>query len=345
MDVDTETHERTVDSPTRSAEHVSELAASARRAYALIEDVGRWPLLFAPCIWAWELERTGDIQRIQLWAVVGNGVRSWTSRRVLDPAGNRIGFAQENPAAPLTEMTGHWRFEDATPVLPGRLELGHRWTTDGDPGAADRIAAALDSNSTAEIGALRAWAERPEAPDELILSFSDDEVVDAPAPEVYDFLHRADLWPERLPHVAGLDVETSPAEAATAGAEVQTMGMVTSAADGSTHTTQSVRLCFAGERIVYKQTTPPRGLLAHSGEWLFTSTPEGTRVTARHTVALDPTAVESVFGPGTTTAQALLKARDIIGANSRRTLRAARSRLEDQSRTEDLSRLEKEAVE
>ncbi|MFC8663392.1 MULTISPECIES: aromatase/cyclase [Streptomyces] len=325
--MDTETHERTADSPTRSAEHVTELAASARRAYALIEDVGRWPLLFAPCIWSQELERTGDIQRIRLWAVVGNGVRSWTSRRVLDPAGNRIDFAQETPAAPLTEMSGHWRFQDASPGSPGRLELGHRWTTEGDPGAADRIAAALDSNSTVEIGALRSWAERPEEPDELILTFSDDELIAAPAAEVYDFLYRADLWPERLPHVAGLDLETVPAEAATAGAEVQTMDMETSAADGSKHTTQSVRLCFEGERIVYKQTTPPRGLLAHSGEWLFSSGPEGTLVTARHTVALDPAAVESVFGPGTTIAEALVKARDIIGANSRGTLRTARSHL------------------
>jgi aromatase len=67
--------------------------------------------------------------------------------------------------------------------------------------------------------------------------------------------------------------------------------------------------------------------LAHSGEWLFKSGPEGTLVTARHTVALDPAALESVFGPGTTIAQALLKARDIIGANSRGTLRTARSHL------------------
>jgi aromatase len=325
--VDTETHERTADSPTRSAEHVTELAASARRAYALIEDVGRWPLLFAPCIWSRELKRTGDVQRIQLWAVVSHGVRSWTSRRVLDPTSNRIDFAQENPAAPLTEMTGHWRFEDPSPGGPGRLELGHRWTTDGDPGATERIGAALDSNSTAEIGALRTWAERPAGPDELILSFSDDELIAASAPEVYDFLYRADLWPQRLPHVAGLDVETIPAEASSAGAEVQMMDMVTSATDGSTHTTQSVRLCFAGERIVYKQTTPPRGLLAHSGEWLFSSEPAGTRVTARHTVAVDPTTVESVFGSGTTMAQALLKARDIIGANSRGTLRTTRSHL------------------
>ncbi|MGW1816190.1 aromatase/cyclase [Streptomyces sp. NPDC002125] len=317
--MDTTTHERLTDSPAGSAEHITELAAPAGRAYALIEDVGRWPLLFAPCIWSQELERADGVQRIRLWALVGHEVRSWTSRRVLDPAGLRIDFAQESPAPPLTEMAGHWRFEDGT---PGTLVLGHRWNTTGGPGEADRIAAALDANSDAEIGAVRTWAEREEAPDSLILTFSDKAIVTAPAAEVYDFLYRADLWPGRLPHVAGLDLETVPAEDTAAGADVQTMDMQTSAADGSTHSTQSVRLCFAGERIVYKQTTPPRGLLAHSGAWIVTEVPGGTRVTAQHSVAVDPEALDAVFGAGTTTAQALERARDIIGANSRGTLRS-----------------------
>ncbi|WP_236726221.1 aromatase/cyclase [Streptomyces sp. NBRC 110465] len=322
--MDTTTQLRTEDRPTGSAEHVTELAAPAERAYGLIEDVGRWPLLFAPCIWSQELERTEDVQRIRLWAVVGLQVRSWTSRRVLDPAGRRIEFAQEDPAPPLTSMTGHWTFEDGP---PGRLELGHRWSTVDRPGAAERIAAALDANSDAEIAALRTWAERTEEPDSLILSFSDHGTVDAPAADVHAFLYRADRWPRHLPHVAGVDLETVPADDTTGGADVQTMDMQTSSADGSTHSTQSVRLCFGTERIVYKQTTPPRGLLAHSGEWLVTRGPDTTRVTARHTVAVDPAAVEDIFGAGTTVARAKERARDIIGANSRATLRAMSERL------------------
>ncbi|WP_405678778.1 aromatase/cyclase [Streptomyces sp. NBC_01511] len=320
--------EAAADSATRSAEHVTELAAPAHRAYRLIEDVERWPLLFAPCIWSRELERTGDVQRIRLWALIGHEVKSWTSRRVLDPVTHRIDFAQEVPAPPITAMAGHWRFDDATPDAPGRLELGHRWTTTGGEFAADRIAGALDTNSTVEIGAIRSWAERAQEPDELILSFSDEETVAGPAGEVYDFLYRADLWPRRLPHVAQLDLETDPPTDATAGAEVQTLDMDTSAADGTTHSTQSVRLCFAGERIVYKQTTPPRGLLAHSGEWIISGGPDGTRVTARHTVALDPDAIEGVFGAAITLPEARAKVRDIIGGNSRGTLRAARRHLE-----------------
>jgi aromatase len=332
--MDTKTHDGAdtdadTGATTRSAEHVTELAAPAERAYGLIEDVRRWPLLFAPCIHSQELERTAGSQRIRLWAVVGSEVRSWTSLRAIDAAKLRIDFRQETPAAPLTEMSGHWQFEDTPYGGPGHLVLGHRWTTDGDPSAADRIAAALDSNSNAEIGAVRAWAERPQAPEELIHSFSDRVLIDAPAAEVYDFLYRAELWPGRLPHVARLDLETSPAGPASAGAEVQTMDMDTRAgAGGTVHTTQSVRLCFAGERIVYKQTSPPRGLLAHSGEWSLSGTPEGTLVTARHSVALDPAALEEVFGPGTGLAEAREKVRAALGGNSQRTLQAARAHVE-----------------
>jgi aromatase len=309
----------------RSAEHVTELAAPATLAYRLIEDVGRWPLLFAPCVWAQELERTGRSQRIRLWAVVGDGVRSWTSRRLLDAEQLRVGFTQERPAPPLTAMGGHWRFADGT---PGLLELAHHWSTAGDAYAADLIAKALDANSTVEIAAVRAWAERAETPEELTLAFEDEELIAAPAQAVYALLHRAERWPELLPHVAAVDVETAAAEEATGGAEVQTMDMHTSARDGSTHRTQSIRLCFAGERIVYKQTSPPRGLLAHTGEWVVSAVPEGTRVRARHTLVLDPEARAEVFGAETGNADALARARGMIGANSLATLRAVRERLE-----------------
>ncbi|MGP4114333.1 aromatase/cyclase [Streptomyces sp. 4N509B] len=319
----------TTQSPTRSAEHTTELAAPAERAYALVEDVRRWPLLFSPCIWSQELERTADSQRIRLWAVAGHEVRSWVSRREIDAERLRIEFRQETPAPPVAEMSGFWQFENTPYGGPAHLLLNHSWATVGDsPDVSDRIAEALHANSTAEIKAIRTWAERPQGVDELMFSFSDRVLIAAPPAEVYDFLYRADLWPERLPHVARLDLETSPADAGTGGAEVQTMDMDTAAADGTLHTTQSVRLCFADERIVYKQTTPPRGLLAHSGDWALTGMTDGTLVTARHSVAIDPAAMTEVFGEGTSMTAAKNAIRAALGGNSRRTLEAARAHTE-----------------
>ncbi|WP_395365320.1 aromatase/cyclase [Streptomyces sp. YH02] len=351
----------------RSAVHTADLDAPPENAYRLVADVLHWPLLFSPCIWSQVLDAApaevrpagepvssseasataaaeaaaeapprpfaglgATDERIRLWAVVGTGVRSWTSRRTLDPAALRVDFAQQEPSAPIVRMSGHWSFgtEPAAPGATNRLALHHAWATEGGQEVGDRIEAALDHNSKEEIAAVKAWAERPQAPEELIFSFSDELLVDGPVGEVYDFLYRADLWPARLPHVAALDVETAPESPAGTDVEVQTMDMRTKAADGSVHATQSVRLCFADRRIVYKQTTVPRGLLGHTGEWLFEETSGGTLVTARHQVALDPGAVEGVFGPGTTLESARRLVRDALGGNSRRTLGEARRHVE-----------------
>lgn len=304
------------------AEHTTLLDAPAETAYGIVADVTRWPLFFQPCVHARVLEQEPGAERIQLWALTGDTVRSWTSRRTFDETALKVTFRQENSAPPLASMNGDWRFERSADGT--RLVLGHDWTlTDETSGR--WVTDTLDRNSTAEIGAVKVWSERPHPLTDLLFTFTDEVDIPGPAEEVYAFLHRADLWPERLPHVARLGLTTVPASDATAGAEVQTLEMDTRTADGSVHTTRSVRLCFPHERIVYKQTTVPRALLAHSGEWLLTGSPDGTtRVTARHSVALDPDGIEAHFGSGTTLPEARAAVRAALGGNSRRTLEEAR---------------------
>lgn len=309
---------------SQAADHTAEVSAPAERAYRLVADVRRWPLLFAPCVAAEVVREDSARQRIRLWAMVSDQVRGWTSVRDLHPPA-RIDFRQEEPSPPITRMTGYWRFEDAAePGGASRLVLGHEWATEtDDPLAGQRIAEALHGNSQAEVAAIRGWAERPWEPDELIFSFADHLDIDGDVDAVYDVLYRADRWPEVLPHVSGLQLET--AATASGGADVQTMTMDTVAPDGAAHTTRSVRLCFPGERIVYKQTRPPRGLLGHCGEWSLSRGPNGTRVTASHHVAVDPVAIGEVVGTGTGLAEAREAVRRALGGNSRKTLLAARA--------------------
>ncbi|MFC8081168.1 aromatase/cyclase [Streptomyces sp. NPDC057307] len=318
------------DGERHRAEHTARLAAPAGRAYDLIADVRRWPLLFAPCLHAEVLEAGPGTERVRLWALAGDEIRSWTSRRTLDATSLRVGFRQENSAPPLAEMGGEWRFDASGDDT--RLVLAHDWILSA-PGEEPRrwVTETLDRNSAAEIGAVTDWARRSEAAGgagELIFSFTDTLDIAAPAADVYAFLYRADLWPRRLPHVARLDLDSAPAGPATAGAETQRMEMETRAADGTSHLTRSIRLCFTDELIVYKQTTVPPPLLGHAGAWTLTPTASGTRVTARHHVALDPDALAARFGPGTSLRAAREKVRDLLGGNSRRTLERARAHAE-----------------
>lgn len=297
--------------------HQADLAAPAERGYGLAAGVTRWPVLVPPCLAVRLLPGERGTQRVRLWALVDDEVLTWTAVRELDERRLCVTLREDAPTPPVTWLHGSWR---CTPV-PGtagrsRLVLEHRWAVAGDPHTRDRTAAALDRYAQAEVAAVKMWAERAEQADELTFAFSDWTLVRGEPSEVYRFLLRADLWPERLDHVTHVDLRTDPEP--RAGAEVQYVAMGTRDDAGATHLTRSVRLCLSDGRILYKQTVPPPGLLAHTGEWVVTPAGEGCLVIAWHRVALDPA------GWTAGRAEARRVVRERLGADSRRTLEDAR---------------------
>jgi aromatase len=304
------------DPPARVTHHVT-VSAPADAVYALVADTSAWPWTFGPTVHVQVLEPapggTGA-ERLRLWALANGTVRTWTSRRELDPVERTVRFAQEVPAAPVVSMSGEWRVTDLGTGAT-LVELLHSWTAADD--AADRlIARAVDSNSTAELEALRIAAEQGPDRAGLVLDFTD--TVDVPGGDpaaVRAFLRDADRWPQRLPHVARLDlVEDEPG--------VQVVEMDTRAGDGPVHTTRSVRVCL-DDAIVYKQTATPQVMAAHVGRWTVEAVPGGARVSSRHVVVLDPGGVAAALGPDGTTARARELVRAALGTNSTTTMRHA----------------------
>lgn len=301
--------------PQHRTEHRRVVAASPSVVYDLVADVTRWPVVFGPSVHVRHLERTATSERFEIWALVNGAVAGWTSRRALDRERLRVGFAQERSQAPITAMGGQWLLrglaDDRTEVV-----LRHRFSAvDDDPAAVEWITEALHRNSREELEALARFAELGHPVGDLVFSFSDTVRLPrtATAEAAYAFVHRADLWPERLPHVGRVRLdERQPG--------IQELEMDTVTADGSTHTTGSVRICREPEWIAYKQRVTPRLLLGHSGLWTFTPGRGGATATARHTVALDPAAVAEVLGPDRTLADAREHVREALGRNSRITL-------------------------
>ncbi|MER5898316.1 aromatase/cyclase [Streptomyces sp. NPDC001876] len=308
-------------------EHSITVAAAPEAVYALVADVAEWPQVFGPTVHVEVLEEApadGGEQLLRIWAVAGDKVRTWTSRRVLDPAARTITFRQVVTAAPVASMGGEWRvqeLEDGTT----RVTLLHDYrAVDGDPAAEELIESAVDGNSRAELLALKNTAEQGDAREELHFTFSDSETVFGAAGDVFAFLDRADLWPERLPHVARLDLtEDEPG--------IQHMDMDTRSPDGSTHNTTSVRVCFADrDVIVYKQLRVPVAMAGHTGRWVIESLGDGTvRATSWHTVTLDPAGVRTALGPQATLAEARALVRKALGTNSSTTLRHAKQFAEE----------------
>ncbi|MBV9446045.1 MAG: aromatase/cyclase [Streptosporangiaceae bacterium] len=297
-----------------SAVHVLSCAAPPSVLYDLVADVSRWPAILEPVIYVQHHGWSGQTEQYRLWALVGDRVCSWASRRELDPAGGFINFAREHDELPITEMAGIWKFQ----ALEGgsRVELGHWFNFDGSDAERDKIIAAIDDNSTHDLAAMCRLATLGHPVSELVFSFADEVELPVSVADAYSFVYRADLWPEVLPHVGRVVLgEPQP--------DVQDMEMDSVGADGRVHTTRSLRLCFPGERIVYKQILPPTLLLGHCGEWEFAEHEGGTLVTSRHSVAINPTAVAEVLGPSHDLADARNYLRDVLSASSRTTLEHA----------------------
>ncbi|MFK0171020.1 aromatase/cyclase [Streptomyces sp. NPDC090306] len=302
---------------TREVEHEITVGAPAPTVYRLLADVAQWPRIFPPTLHVDQVEHDGRRERIRIWATAGDEAKNWTSRRTLDADALRITFRQEVTAPPVAAMGGTWIVEPVTDDA-SRVRLLHDYSAiDDDPGSLEWIDRAVDRNSRAELAALKENLERAHQEEELTFSFTDSVTVAGAAKDLYDFVNDAALWPERLPHVASVQLtEDTPG--------LQTLEMDTRAKDGSTHTTKSYRVTFPHHRIAYKQVTLPTLLTLHTGLWTFEETPEGTVASSQHTVTLDPGKL-GVLGPDATLADARAYVHGALSTNSLATLGHARA--------------------
>ncbi|HEX4727395.1 MAG TPA: aromatase/cyclase [Jatrophihabitans sp.] len=309
--------------PGRRVEHEIIVAAPAAEIYRLIVDVRNWPRLFPPTIHVEHLGQSADTERIRICATANGAVKTWTSRRRLDPAAHRIDFWQEISAPPVAWMGGSWLVEELEPHR-SRVRLLHDYRAIGnEPGALAWIDEAVDRNSRSELAALKSNVELA-GETELFLSFEDSLHIDGAARDVYDFLNEAQLWTERLPHVARVRLSED-----TSG--VQLLEMDTLTKDGSRHTTSSVRICSPHERIVYKQIVVPALMTLHTGYWQLTEDGTGTTATSQHSVVINRANIAAVLGDRAGIAEAREFIRNALGNNSRATLRHAKSYAESRS--------------
>lgn len=302
---------------THLTEHSTTVDAPAHTIFDLIADVTRWPVIFPPSVHVEYAERDATSERVRIWATANDTVKGWTSRRELDRDRLRVRFRQESSQPPVAAMGGEWI---VTPLADGRslVRLAHDFQpVDDKPETTAWIERALDCNSNAELASLKAAAQHRTERDELSLTFDDEVHVNGAASDVYDFVNEAGRWPERLLHVAKVELtEDNPG--------VQVLEMDTRTRDGSTHTTRSVRICFPRDRIVYKQLRTPALLSVHTGQWQFDQRGDQTVVTSTHIVVLIPEAVPTALGPNADMVDAKAFVRSTLGRNSMATMLAAK---------------------
>jgi aromatase len=305
-------------------QHTVTVGAPADAVYGLIADAANWPRVFPPSVHVEQTPLGGGEETIRIWATANDEVKSWTSRRRLDPAARTVAFRQEVSQPPVASMGGTWTVRPLSRTACD-VVLDHDFTAVGD--TAENLAwigQAVDRNSGPELERLRATAELAARMPELSITFDDEVTIQGSAVDVHNFIWRAEAWEERLPHVKRV-VLTEPGEG------VQTLEMDTLAKDGSRHTTKSARVSFPPGRIVYKQLQVPALLTVHTGEWILRDTPAGLSATSRHTVVVNPDTVTAVLGADATVADARDFVRAALGANSLATLGHAKRYAEERA--------------
>jgi aromatase len=305
----------------REVEHEITAAAPAETVFRLIAEVENWPRIFPPTIHVEHVERGDRDERIQIWATANGEPKNWTSRRTLDRENLRIDFRQEVSTPPVAAMGGAWIIEPVS-ATESRIRLLHDYrAVDDDPGHLAWIDEAVDRNSRAELAALRTNVERAHADAGLTFSFEDSVDIDGAAKDVYDFIDAAQLWSERLPHVATVRLtEDTPG--------LQTLEMDTRAQDGSVHTTKSYRVTFPHHRIAYKQVTLPALMTLHTGYWTFTENETGVTASSQHTVTLNTENITRILGEDATVADARAYVHNALSTNSKATLGHAKAHAE-----------------
>lgn len=311
----------------RMAQH-TEVDAPAGVLYGLIADALRWPVFLPPTVHVEQLEFDGESERLRMWVTANGEIKSWTTRRVLDPVAHRVDFRQEVVPWPASSMGGSWTVEPRGPER-SLVVLRNDFSVDGNARAdVEWVKRATSANTRAALDNLRRLAERWRRLDDLVLSFEDTAFVDAPVEPVYDFLHRFGDRPDAVPGATGIDI-------AERGPGVQLMTVELAGADGTARTTESVRIGFphAG-RIVYKDirdTEQPALLAAHAGEWSVEPDLRGTGVTvvARHHAVLDEDGVRERYGDGADAVRLAREAlRSRLARESSLALRLAREHAE-----------------
>ncbi|MFE2286510.1 aromatase/cyclase [Streptomyces sp. NPDC059443] len=314
----------------RQSAHEITVAVPAGTVHRLIADVDNWPRTFPSTVHVALQEAPEGEQRLRIWETDGpdggGTPRTRLLRRIVQDAELRVNFELLTTEPPLASLGGAWLVEPLGEDS-SRVRLFQEFRVDGDdPAELDRIGERVAHEAEAELAALKVNVEFAHGAEDVTFSFEDTVAIAGSAKDAFDFINEADLWEERLPHVATVRLtEDTPG--------LQTLEMDTRAKDGSVHTTKSHRVTFPHHKIAYKQVTLPALMTLHTGYWTFRDTLEGVTASSQHTVTLNTHNITAILGPDATIADARSYVHTALSTNSLATLNHAKTYAENHAET------------
>lgn len=276
---------------TAKAEYEVVVRASAAAVYRLLAEPENWPLMFQPFVHLEPLGIDRGLERIGMWTTSGEAVKHWVVLRRLEKDRLRLEFRPGIVPPPLEFTERHWSVEPLSDSeCVARLIHDYRVATD-DPATLETVRHQIDEIADAELAAVRAMAELEASSPELRLTLHDTVDIDGPPAAVYDFLYEAGHWPDRMPHVARVDLLHDTQDA-------QMVEMRTREAGGGLLTTKTARVGFPHRLIAYKHLLLPPIGKSHCVCLRIEGAPHGTTVTCVQDVVLSESGVAELLGEG-----------------------------------------------
>lgn len=300
-------------------ERATVVAAPAPDVLALLSAVADWPLLLARIVHVEPLALDGAARLAHVWGLSTFGIDDWVCRVLTDPATGALHVAHVVARPPASALSARWH---AAPIDPGhsRLTLSQEFEAIADdPDAVRLLSRLFTATAESDLASLRAAAEIHAAHPGCRFTFGERVPLErGDSPEAaFDFLSRPEKWPENLPGIASVALrEERPG--------LQWLEMDVEEPDGSVRAELTARVCFPRRRVIVQKDVRPRILLfSHTSSFSVERRTDGAAISCRHTVVLDPEAVESALGPEATLADASDKVRRVVAAESLVTLRRA----------------------
>ncbi|HEU5333325.1 MAG TPA: hypothetical protein VFU73_11180 [Actinocrinis sp.] len=295
------------------------VAAPAPDVLALLTAVADWPLLLARIVHVEPLALDGAARLAHVWGLSPRGIDDWVCRVRADPAGRALHVAHVVARAPASALSARWH---AAPLDPGhsRLTLFQEFEAIADdPDAVRLLGRLFGATAESDLASVRDAAEIHAAHPGCRFTFGECVPLERgdSADAAFDFLSRPEKWPENLPGIASVSLrEEQPG--------TQWLEMGVEEPDGSVRAELTARVCFPRRRLIVQKDVRPRVLLfSHTSRFAVERQVNGTMLSCRHTVVLDPGAVTAALGPEATLADASDKVRRVVSAESLVTLRRA----------------------
>ncbi|MFZ3572556.1 aromatase/cyclase [Streptomyces sp. BH097] len=320
---------------TCHASHSVVCAAPPGRVYRLISNSREWPEVLGPCEAVTVLAEEPGFEHIELRARVGGESMTWQSRRRFLPEVHGVRAEIVRPMKLVAAMTTEWR---VVPVNDEQslLLLEHTYELSPDaeiPGQVDGVStraeaqafieAAIDANSSAELGNIKAAVERtaPAVP-RLEHHARHSVVVAAPADIVYPLIRDPGSWPRLFD--ACLSATTLESDATGELVRIEALQ------DGRTVAWDTRRRPFdALRRVDYHLPVPMPFVASMHGQWRVV--PLGARrcllTVDRHWRMLDD--VRGIREGVTTVAEAAAVVRGFVETNAAAEMTALRAWAED----------------